>query len=223
MNMFSQVAEQYDTLNHMFSLWGDLRWRKASARLLNFSEDDHVLDFGCGTGDFTFALRKHSALYITAIDLSPEMLDLMKNKTDNDTSNWLKLMAADGEDLPFDENTFDGAVAGFVGRNLLDLHQGLSDIHRVVKPDGRIGFLEFCKPDNGLMRVVSWLYFRLVVAPFGNLFMGKSVPAYRYLIDTIEAFYSTGEMRSFLSGAGFRHVYTVYFNFGTVALTVGTK
>lgn len=221
-DMFRHVSPRYDLLNHLFSLGSDIRWRKKSARALDFQSGDKILDFGAGTGDFAFAVRKHADVEVVALDLVPEMLDQMKEKA-GDNADWLSFVAADGEDIPFSEDSFDGVVAGFVGRNLLDLRQGLSEIRRVLKPSGRLGFLEFCRPDSGIMRTVSWLYFRLIVTPLGNLLVRSELPAYRYLIDTIEAFHSAAQMRHLFQDVGFRDEYTIRFNMGTVALTVGTK
>lgn len=221
-DMFRHVGPRYDLLNHLFSLGSDIRWRRKSARALNFKSGYKVLDFGAGTGDFAFAVRKQANIEVVALDLVPEMLDLMREKA-RDNVDWLSFVVADGEDIPFSDDSFDGAVAGFVGRNLLDLRQGLSEIRRVLKPGGRLGFLEFCRPDSGIMRTVSWLYFRLIVTPLGNLLVHSKLPAYRYLIDTIEAFHSAAQMRHLFQDVGFRDVHTIRFNLGTVALTVGTK
>ncbi|MDP7653799.1 MAG: ubiquinone/menaquinone biosynthesis methyltransferase [Candidatus Marinimicrobia bacterium] len=221
-DMFRLLSPRYDLLNHLFSLGSDFRWRRKSAKALNFKSGDKVLDFGAGTGDFGLAVRKQTEVEITALDLVPEMLEKMKQKAGND-ADWLSLIVADGEDIPFSDDTFDGSVAGFVGRNLFDLRQGLSEIRRVLKPGGRLGFLEFCRPENSSMKVFSWLYFRLIVKPLGNLLVPKKLPAYRYLIDSIEAFHSAAQMRQLFQDVGFRDVHTVRFNLGTVALTVGTK
>lgn len=220
--MFRHVSPRYDLLNHLFSLGSDIRWRRKSAKALNFKADDKVLDFGAGTGDFGLAVRKQIEVDIVALDLVPEMLDKMKQKAGED-ADWLSLIIADGEDIPFSDDTFDGAVAGFVGRNLFDLRQGLSEIRRVLKPGGRLGFLEFCRADSGFIKVVSWLYFRLIVKPLGNLLVPKKLPAYRYLIDSIEAFHTAAQMRQLFQDVGFRDVHTIRFNLGTVALTVGMK
>ncbi|MBT3217331.1 MAG: ubiquinone/menaquinone biosynthesis methyltransferase [Candidatus Marinimicrobia bacterium] len=221
--MFKDISKRYDFLNHVFSLGGDLRWRKASVKYLNYSKDAQILDFGAGTGDFSFALRQHSSAHVTALDLVPEMLDQMKMKAGANSEKWLKLVQGDGEALPFKENTFDGAVAGFVGRNLLDLPKGLSELYRVIKPSKKLGFLEFCKPESGFTQKATWLYHRLIIAPVGNLLIRGNKSAYQYLIDSIESFYTAAEMRNLMKQAGFRNVISIRFNFGTVILTVATK
>ena len=220
--MFRHVSPRYDLLNHLFSLGSDIRWRRKSARALNFRTGDKILDFGAGTGEFGLAVRNEADVEVVALDLVPEMLEKMRLKA-GATADWLSFVVADGEDILFSDNCFDGAVAGFVGRNLFDLRRGLSEIRRVLKSEGRLGFLEFCRPDSVFIQRMSWLYFRLIVTPLGNLIVSKKLPSYRYLIDTIEAFYSAGQMRDLFRDVGFRDVHTISFNLGTVALTVGTK
>ena len=77
--------------------------------------------------------------------------------------------------------------------------------------------------DSAFMRKVSWLYFRLIVMPLGNLIVPRKLPVYRYLVDTIEAFYTAAQMRHLFRDVGFRDVHTIRFNLGTVALTVEIK
>lgn len=220
--MFRQVGPRYDLLNHLFSLGRDINWRRKSVQALNFKPGDRILDFGAGTGDFGLEVRRQVEVDVIALDLSLEMLGIMRQKA-GEHAEWLSLTIADGENIPFSDNSFAGAVAGFVGRNLFDLRQGLSEIRRVLQTGGRLGFLEFCRPESSIMRIVSWLYFRLFVLPLGGLIQHRMWPAYRYLIDTIEAFHSAAQMRYLLSDVGFRDVHTLRFNLGTVALTVGTK
>ena len=201
--MFRHISARYDLMNHLFSFGNDIRWRRKSAKILAFKGGEKVLDFGAGTGDFGLAVRKKAEVEVVALDLVLEMLEKMKQKAGNDAS-WLSPVVADGEEIPFSDRIFDGAVAGFVGRNLFDIRQGLSEIYRVLKSGGRLGFLEFCRPDSGVVRLVSWLYFRIIVTPLGNLIVPRKLPAYRYLIDTIEAFLSAEQMRELFRDVGFR-------------------
>ena len=221
-NMFRQVEKHYDFLNRLFSFGLDLRWRRKSAKILEFPDNSLILDLGAGTGDFSIALRKESKVNIVAVDLVEEMLTRFESKINNE-ENWARFIIADGENLPFPENEFNGVITAFVGRNFLDLEKGLSEIKRVLKEDGKIGFLEFCTPENLLIRRLRWIYFHTFIPLIGWFFMKGNVNAYRYLVKSIEQFYTVNEMKDIFKSAGFKQVESHTFNLGTVALITGEK
>lgn len=221
--MFRRIHKQYDFLNRLFSLWNDKQWRRRSCELLSFSAGSRILDFGSGTGDFALAIRENTDVTVVALDLVPEMLQRFRSKIGESNSNWVTFLVGDGEKLPFPDNSFDGVVAGFVGRNLFDLKSGLREILRILKPGGKIGFLEFCQVKNPFVKVGTWVYFHTIVNFLGILFVRKGPRAYTYLIDTIEQFHTHDELLEVFKGVGFQHIWGHAFNFGTVALTVGEK
>ncbi|MFQ6673176.1 MAG: ubiquinone/menaquinone biosynthesis methyltransferase [Fidelibacterota bacterium] len=221
--MFRQIHGSYDVLNHLFSFGNDVRWRRKSAALLRFRKADRILDFGAGTGDFATAVRRSANVQVAALDLVPEMMKRLLQKRDGNDLSWVTLIVGDGERLPFADETFDGVVAGFVGRNLFSLKGGLREMSRVLKTGGRVGFLEFCRPTNPVIKAVTWLYFRTIVSLLGNLFAPKDLPAYSYLIHSIEEFLGPDELAQIFREVGFRKVRTKMFNLETVALTMGEK
>ena len=222
-DMFRTVYVKYDFFNHLFSVGNDIRWRKRSVKFLQFRNNDTILDYGAGTGDFAFAVRETANVKIIALDLVKEMLDRFKSKLTRRGSVGVTLIMGDGEDLPFSGNNFDGVVAGFAGRNLFDLEKGIREIHRVLKPGGRVGFLEFCSPLNPFVRLAVWIYFRIIIAFLGNLFMPKDVPAYSYLIESVEGFHTGNELKNMFKTNGFKNVCLFGFNLGTVLLLIGEK
>ena len=53
----------------------------------------------------------------------------------------LAFLAGDAEGLPFPDATFDGVTIGFGIRNVAEMTAGLREIHRVLKPGGRLAVL----------------------------------------------------------------------------------
>lgn len=221
--MFRQVHRRYDFFNHLFSLGNDIRWRRKSSTLLEFDSRDLILDVGAGTGDFSIAVSRQSNATVIALDLVPEMVERYRVKMDKKGLKNFSATIADGETLPFADEVFDGVIAGFVGRNLLNLKQALLEIHRVIKIGGKVGFLEFCRTHNLLVKTLNWLYFRTVISQMGNLLLPKDLRAYTYLIDSIEGFYSIEELRKIFTDVGFQDIHYHQFNMGTVTLLVGKK
>ncbi|NMC51352.1 methyltransferase domain-containing protein [Candidatus Kuenenbacteria bacterium] len=89
-----------------------------------------ILDVGAGTGRLTLRLAEKGA-DVTAIDISPEILKILKKK-----NNKIKTMVADAESLPFPDNSFDIIVAAFLIVHLKDPKYFFTESYRVLKPGG---------------------------------------------------------------------------------------
>lgn len=96
-----------------------------------------ILDVGCGTGEITHRL---AALYpqaeLTGVDLEEEHLDRARQKTPRAT-----FRKADALALPFGDAAFDLAVCRHVTQAVPDAKKVLTEMHRVLKPGGRIHVL----------------------------------------------------------------------------------
>jgi len=104
-----------------------------------------VLEVGVGTG-------KNLAYYpesvdLTGIDVSRQMLAKARVRAGSLPVN-AELVEADVQDLPFDDGTFDAAVGTCVFCSVADPVQGLRELGRVVRPDGRVLLLEHVRPRN---------------------------------------------------------------------------
>jgi demethylmenaquinone methyltransferase/2-methoxy-6-polyprenyl-1,4-benzoquinol methylase len=94
---------------------------------------------------------------------------------------------------------------GFGIRNLAHREKGLQEMHRALKPGGRLLILEFSRPSNPLWR---WLYDRysfLVMPLLGRLIAG-SREAYAYLTTSIREFPLPEELAATLRTIGFSQV-----------------
>src|SRR4051812_13715752 len=112
--MFDNIAHRYDLLNQLLSLGIHKLWRKKAIRLLKNSHPKNILDIATGTADFAIEALKLDPEKITGIDISEGMLNLGRKKIKNKKlENKIELMTADSENLPFPDNSFDAAIAGF--------------------------------------------------------------------------------------------------------------
>ena len=116
--------------------------RPAFARLGDL-RGKHVLDYGCGHGMAAVVLARAGAA-VTAFDLSPGYVGEARDRA---AANGVAVecVAADGEDLPFPDATFD-AVWGSAILHHLDLARAGRELHRVLKPGG---VAVFCEPWGG--------------------------------------------------------------------------
>jgi ubiquinone/menaquinone biosynthesis C-methylase UbiE len=110
-----------------------------------------VLEVGFGTGlnlpHYPPEVRK-----ITTVDPSTGMHRLAQKRIEQTGRNVDQRLLS-GERLPFDEDTFDCVVSTFTLCSINNVHQALSEIHRVLKPGGRYLLLEHgLSPEPGIQK-----------------------------------------------------------------------
>lgn len=106
-----------------------------TSRLLYFLKPVNgkkYLDAGCGSGNYTIALAKHG-LNFTGVEPSGEMLAIARNVDEN--VRWLQGTA---EEMPLNDNVFDGAIATLTIHHWIDLTGGLKEINRVTITGGTL-------------------------------------------------------------------------------------
>ncbi len=117
--------------------------------LSGFTSDMHILDVGCGVGGSTRRLAHETGCRATGIDLSDEYIDAAERLTLLlDMHERVKFHAASALELPFDDNTFDGAWSIQMNMNVEDKLGWLKELHRVLKPGGRAVLYEVCGHKN---------------------------------------------------------------------------
>jgi demethylmenaquinone methyltransferase/2-methoxy-6-polyprenyl-1,4-benzoquinol methylase len=202
--MFDRISRRYDLLNHLLSLNLDRRWRRAAAAELPEDGAARVLDLCGGTGDLSVALaRSGRAGAVVCCDFSHAMLTLAGPKFDRKrVSDRCLVLEADGLRLPFDTGTFDAVTVAFGVRNLADMDAGFREIHRVLRPGGRLIVLEFSRPTTRPLAALYRLYLRWVVPRLGDGISGRSGP-YVYLARTISDFPDPPDLAGRIREAGF--------------------
>jgi ubiquinone/menaquinone biosynthesis C-methylase UbiE len=117
---------------------GKLRWKRRVKMLCdNLSDEKSVLELGCGTGYFTKELSKTNAK-ITAIDISPELLDYAKSQIKSDN---VEFLLDNAYSTKFEDSKFD-IVLGSSVLHHLDVDLAIKEIFRVLKNNGTIQFTE---------------------------------------------------------------------------------
>lgn len=131
-----------------FHIRGDVATNEL-IKLSNFTPDMHILDVGCGVGGSTRRLSHQAGCCVTGIDLSDEYIDAAERLTQLlNMQERVKFRAASALELPFDDNTFDGAWAIQMNMNIEDKPGWLKEVYRVLKPGGRAVLYEVCGNKN---------------------------------------------------------------------------
>ena len=90
-----------------------------------------VVEVGCGTGEFAARIRDELGAAVVASDVSPRMVTLTKERG-------IEAVVGDVEQLPFDDRSFDCAVANWVLYHARDPRTAASELARVLRPGGRL-------------------------------------------------------------------------------------
>lgn len=210
--MFDQISPKYDLVNRIMTFNIDQLWRREALRKLNIPTSSLILDLACGTGDFVKLARTQGYSCIGS-DFSMGMLTHSKLSTN--------LVASDGLNLAFRDNSFDGATCGFALRNFKELPPVFSELARVIKPGGRISLLEVAEPSSKLLRLGHHIYFNKVVPLIGGIL--STADAYRYLPASVSYLPTTIELITMLEQSGFKNVKRTALWTGAAQLITATK
>lgn len=216
--MFDRLAGRYDLVNTVLSGARDGRWRRSTAQATGLSRGGSGLDVACGSGKLTLALRELAGPGLVAgLDFSAPMLQTAVSRAPGPA-----YVRGDALHLPFADGTFDAVTTAFGLRNFADPRLGLSEMMRVLKPDGRAVVLEFVSPQPG---PIGWLYraylFHLLPR-IGGLISGQP-EAYRYLVTTIGSYRTPRELVELATAAGWRQARIELLTLGTVGLLSGHR
>lgn len=221
--MFDTIAPKYDFLNQLLSLGIHKGWRRKAISLLQEQKPKTILDIATGTADFAIEAMKLNPTKVIGVDISEGMLKLGLEKINQlGLQNKIELKTGDSESLPFSDNSFDAITVGFGVRNFENLEKGMTDIYRVLNPDGMLVILEFSKPLHFPVKQVYNFYFRYITPFIGKLF-SKDSSAYTYLPESVNAFPSGEDFLNILRKTGFKETKAISVTFGIASIYIAKK
>ena len=204
--MFDTISKEYDGLNRVISFGIDVKWRNKVVKIVGNKQPENILDIATGTGDLAINLAATNAKEIIGLDISNGMLEVGRKKiTSKKLENIISLVIGDSENLPFEDNTFDAITVAFGVRNFENLEKGLSEILRVLKPNGIFVILETSVPTNPIYKFGYKIYSKFILPTIGKLF-SKDKIAYNYLSESASVFPYGEELNNILRKIGFINV-----------------
>jgi demethylmenaquinone methyltransferase/2-methoxy-6-polyprenyl-1,4-benzoquinol methylase len=246
-DQFERIAKGYDLSNDVISVGMHRAWKlraihelmtgqkEAKARedgtIEGGGASEKYLDICCGTGDLALTIAKQAAAgtKITGLDFSQNMLDLagerqkrLARRKDKIKTVQMEWICGDAQQLPFEDNTFSGAIISFGLRNLTDLQKGLDEMTRVVKPGGRVVNLDLGHSTVPLFAPIFDAYFSNVVPVIGGILQNDR-QAYKYLPESGRTYPRPEAISEMFKKAGLINVRHIPQALGTVALHVGIK
>ena len=158
--VLEEIIPVYDKVNSIISLGKDKehRNRGISQRVV---PGNRILDAGSGFGNMS-----KTAVDLTDGEISVTLYDPLVPMLKN-TGKYFERPPdmANGvfEHIPFRDREFDAVLCGYSLRDAIDLQAAISEIHRVLKKDGRFVIVDLGKPDRAFVRAGVSFYLRCVL------------------------------------------------------------
>ena len=206
--MFDRIAGHYDSMNRLMTGGMDLAWRWQVIEHLADYAPRQVADLACGTGDMILMLSRYlpSVREIVGVDLSEGMLAVAAERVKRATrAASVTLLAENCQELSLATQSVDAVTCTLGIRNFSDPLQGLREMHRILRPGGRLAILELSEPRGGLLLRGYNIYAKRVIPWIGQL-CAHDRSAYSYLPASIQAMPQREEMAALIRRAGFGEV-----------------
>ncbi|MGY8523619.1 bifunctional demethylmenaquinone methyltransferase/2-methoxy-6-polyprenyl-1,4-benzoquinol methylase UbiE [Paracidovorax citrulli] len=220
--VFHSVASKYDMMNDLMSGGMHRLWKMFTIAQANVRPGQKVLDIAGGTGDLAraFARKAGPTGEVWLTDINESMLRVGRDRLLNDgivTPSCL----CDAERIPFPDNYFDLVTVAFGLRNMTHKDAALREMHRVVKPGGKVMVLEFSRVWKPLEKAYDVYSFK--VLPWLGQRVAGDADSYRYLAESIRMHPDQQTLMQMMEQAGLENV--EYYNLaaGVVALHTGRK
>ena len=223
-NLFDNIAPTYDLLNHLLSFGRDAYWRKMAVREFDGSRG-WMLDIATGTGNVAIEMveQEDHERKVFGFDFSELMLRRAQHKLSRKgLHRKVALSLGNALSLHFRKNAFGGVMIAFGLRNIVEKEQALSEMVRVVRPDGKVVILEFTFPQKGLMRKIYPIYFKKILPRIGGWVSGDR-GAYAYLPESVLHFRHAEEYEGLMRQSGLADVLSRPLTGGVASIISGIK
>jgi demethylmenaquinone methyltransferase/2-methoxy-6-polyprenyl-1,4-benzoquinol methylase len=223
--VFSNVAKRYDLMNDLMSVGLHRAWKHFAIDELDVHPGHKILDIAAGTADMTLRIAQkigssnaESMLWHT--DINTSMLKEGKKRLIN-KGILVPSLQCDSEQMPFPNESFDRAILAFGLRNMTHKETALTEIYRILKPQGRLVVLEFSKINNCLQKPYDWYSFNTL--PKIGKFILNDEKSYRYLAESIQMHPDQETLKHMFQSSGFTKCYYKNLTAGIVAIHTGIK
>jgi ubiquinone/menaquinone biosynthesis methyltransferase len=220
--LFATIADRYDLITRALSFGLDRRWKRRLIRLAEIRQGHAVLDLACGTGDLAF-LAASAGARVAGLDITPRMVELARHAArTHPAGGRVAWMVGDMGALPVPSASVDRVTTGYGLRNVPDLAAAMAEIHRVLRPGGRLCSLDFNRPENAVVRGIYLTYLTMVGSTLGWI-LHRDPDTYRYIPASIRRYPGARGVVTRLEAAGFVDVRYVPVLGGFMAIHIATR
>jgi ubiquinone/menaquinone biosynthesis methyltransferase len=202
---FNRIAKRYDLAT--FLSQGYQKDLQTSVDRMNLKGDEYLADLCCGTGKSTIAcLNNLPNGKVIGIDNSEGMLEAAREKLlPKFEKDKVTFAQQDVMNLDLPDNSFDAIFMAYGIRNMPDFEICVRNLHRILKPSGKICFHEYAISKSFASKLYWKILGNFLIIPFAGLTTG-STKIFRYLIKSVETFISPDEFIELLKKIGFENI-----------------
>ncbi len=164
-HLFNESARHYDWISSVLAFGSDKYYRRVALNKAGLKPGMRMLDVATGTG-----LVARAALQlglkpteIIGVDPSAGMLH------ENSKTTGIQLLRGFGEQLPFQNESFDFISMGYALRHVESLAALFGEFRRVLKPGGRVLVLEISRPESSFMTALLRVYMKTALPVIARL------------------------------------------------------
>lgn len=195
LDVLEEIIPVYDRVNSFISLGRDSEFRQRGIKG-RVNKGENILDAGSGFGNMS-----KTALQICERDLQITLYDPLTPMLQNTGRLFSKtpsLTCGVFEHIPFRDEKFDAVLCGYSLRDAISLRTAISEIHRVLKKDGRFVIVDLGKPDDPLIRAGVSFYLRFILPILALVGGGKLGLKFAALYDTYKLWPQNKKLESLL-------------------------
>jgi len=191
LELFAGLPRAYDWMGAVLSFGQDPRWRATLIDQVNPLPGQRVLDVATGTGLVAFALARRGC-EVVGLDQSQDMLGVARRHLSErpELARRITFVQGEAEKLPFADGEFDALTFTYLLRYVDDRAATMRELARVVKPQARIGMVEFGVPESPPLRAAWRLYTRTGLPLIGRAVSPAWFEVGRFLGPNIEELYA---------------------------------
>ncbi len=160
LDVLREIIPVYDKVNSWISLGKDKehRIRGIKGRV---KSGDLILDAGSGFGNMSKTAidvtdgKIHITLYDPLVPMLQQTIKFFDEKPN--------LVSGVFEHIPFKDEEFDAVLCGYSLRDAINLRIAISEIHRVLKKEGKVVIVDLGKPDKTIIRLGVSFYLRAIL------------------------------------------------------------
>ncbi len=160
LEILREIIPVYDKVNHYISLGKDSEHRNRAIKD-RIKNGDKILDAGSGFGNMSKTAANIVNGNINIILYDP-LLPMLKN-SDRLFKEKPETTCGVFEHVPFKDGQFDVALSGYALRDAISLKIAISEIHRVLKKDGKWIIVDLGKPDKAVIRFGVSFYLKIIL------------------------------------------------------------
>ena len=211
----------YDRVNKTISFGKDIRLRQYGI-CGHIFPGELILDAGSGYGNMSKEVLKELKGEVSLIlyDPIPDMLNNVKMFIRPHLPACLQ--SGIFEFMPFRDNTFDVVMCGYSLRDAIKLNQAVTEIHRVLKQNGRAIIVDIGKPDNAIIRLGVSFYLKYVLGIFAFVVSGKPALKFRTIYGTYLKWPKNSDLEKILT-TEFSKVEFIKYMMGSAIIVIGYK